>query len=419
MSETVHTIVIGGGQAGLAVSYYLKSRSIEHVLLERGGLGETWRTQRWDSFVLNTPNSVSNLPGMPLHPERPSAFENTTTLRSYFGAYAAKYGLPIRTQVNVRMVTVNERGFAVEAHAGTWQARSVVVATGGQNVAKEPAMATRLANGMLSTHTNAYRNPAQLPPGAVLIVGSAQSGCQIAEELLEAKRTVYLSTSKVGRTRRRYRGKDILEWVRGLGMFAQRTRELAAPEEQFAPPPVATGAGGGHTLSLQGLRRQGCRLLGRLRDVDGYLAHFENDLPEHVHYADAFSQRMLQRIDRFIVMGRISAPPREEDSADEPVSMAEGWAEEGRLDLRAEGITSVIWATGFRGEFDYLQVPGALDERGQPLHNEGASGVTGLFYVGLPWLRARSSGVIYGADPDGTAIAECCVALYRDPSGRS
>lgn len=413
MPIAVHTVVVGGGQAGLAASYHLKSRSIEHILLERGSLGESWRTQRWESFVLNTPNSLSSLPGMPFHPNKANAFESVAAVRSYFGSYAAKYELPVRTGVKVLSVTSDGTRFLVETTTGAWAARSVVIASGGQNVPRLPPYAARLAPGILGLHSAAYRHPEALPPGAVLVVGSAQSGCQIVEELLEAKRTVYLATSRVGRVRRRYRGHDVLEWLRATGLLAQRVADLSDPGEMQAPPPVTTGVGGGHTLSLQSLQRRGCRLLGGLRELDGGTAVCEENSAEHLHYADAFSQRMLQRIDRFIFQGKISAPPREDDPADEPVQAAEGWSEAGRLDLRAEGITSVIWSTGFAGDFAYLKVPGALDEQGHPLHSEGTSPIPGLFYVGLPWLRTRGSGLICGADADAAAITEHCVALYR------
>ncbi|MDA1280416.1 MAG: NAD(P)/FAD-dependent oxidoreductase, partial [Chloroflexi bacterium] len=228
-------IVVGAGQAGLAASYHLKQRGVDHLLLDRGRAGEIWRTQRWDSFVLNTPALVNSLPGKPFCPANPGAFESPATLVRYFEDYIDEMELPFKGGVSVSSATRSSDGesIAVATKGGTYKTTNLVVATGGQNVPKFPVAAADVPPTITSIHASEYRNSRQLPAGAVLVVGSAQSGVQVAEDLLAAGRTVYLSTSKVGRFRRRFRGRDIVEWMLQTGMMGQTPADLENPGEQL------------------------------------------------------------------------------------------------------------------------------------------------------------------------------------------
>ncbi len=311
-------IVIGAGQGGLGVSYALAQRSIDHLVLEKGLPGETWRSQRWDSFALNTDNATTNMPGMPFHPDRPDSFELTGLLTDYFDRYVSEMALPVCTGVTVTAVhRQGDARFTVVSSAGDFSARALVVASGIQNVPEYPAIADHQPEEINKYHTATYRSPAQLDDGAVMVVGGGQSGCQIAEELAAAGRTVYLATSKVGRVRRYYRGRDMLGWWVENGFFAQGVGDLADSSEQYNRQPMISGTEGGHTVSLQALWRSGARLTGRLRRFDGGVAHFDDDLGDNIALGDTSSRRMRGMIDAYIEGAGIDAPQRECDPADD------------------------------------------------------------------------------------------------------
>ena len=348
------------------------------------------------------------MPGMPFHPERPEAFELTSVLTDYFDRYVQEHALPVRTGVQVTAVRQGDEParFEIASSAGDFSARALVVASGIQNVSKYPAIAEQQPETIEKHHTATYRNPAQLADGAVMVVGGGQSGCQIVEELVEAGRTVYLATSKVGRVRRYYRGRDMLAWWVDSGFFAQGVKDLANTEERFARQPMISGTEGGHTVSLQALWRSGARLTGRLRGFEGVVAYFDDDLAENVAFADALSARVLGRLDEFIESAGIEAPLREGDPPDDVDAEATRLTSPDSIDLGAAGVTTVIWSTGFGGDFSYLDIDGALDGRGQPVHQGGVSPVPGLYYMGFPWLRSRASGIILGIPEDAEAIAD-------------
>jgi len=400
--------VIGAGHVGLATSWHLGRLGVEHVVLEAGRVGETWRTQRWDSFALNTPSWANVLPGQTEPAEPRDGFQTRDAWVHRLEDYATTQRLPVReaTQITALEHAPGGGGFRLTTGGGDEiEARSVVVAAGFQRIPKLPTLATALPPSVKSLHTAHYRSPDQLPPGAVLVVGSAQSGGQIAEDLLDAGRRVFLAASNVGRIPRRYRGRDILEWLFPLGYFDQPV-ELADAHTRLAPPPMISGVGRyGHTLSLQFLAARGAVLLGRLHGVEDNRLSFENDLAGSIAHADRVSAQARQLIDRAIEEQDMTAARAEADPADDPFPDPEALASPVELDLDAEGIASVIWATGFTFDVSWIGIP-VVDGTGALSHQGGRASIPGLWFLGMPWLISRKSAIIYGSVGDSAAIAE-------------
>ncbi len=353
MPTTHNTIIVGAGQAGLAASYHLKQRGIDHIVLNKGRIGESWLTQRWDSFVLNTPNLINSLPGKRFHPENPRNFESTETLVNYFADYAKEMDLPIKNGVTVTNATRNTDGtnFNITTDQGDYNSQNLIVASGNQNIATTPAAADKVPANVTSMTNADFKNPDQLPDGAVMVVGSAQSGAQITEELLESGRSVYLSTSKVGRFRRHIRGKDVLEWVITAGMMNHTPESLENSLEQYATQPLASGVGGGRTISLQSIAAKGATLIGRVEDFENSTVIIKDNIRENIEFADAFSARMIGMINPAIDKIAPGTPPLDDEPADEPAPTNLGVDAPTRLDLNEAGITSIIWTTGFEGDY--------------------------------------------------------------------
>jgi putative flavoprotein involved in K+ transport len=407
MSDTLDALVIGAGSAGLATSYELQQRGVRHVVLERGRIGETWRTQRWDSFRLNTPGWANGLPGLPF-PGDPDGFDTAATLVAYFEDYRRRFALPVREGVTVRALRSVDAQYRIETDGGDYEARSVVVASGNQNRPKLPATAARLHPSIVGLHSAAYTSPAALPAGRILVVGGAQTGCQIAEDLIEAGREVLLATGRAPRVPRRYRGRDIFEWLRRSGFFAQHADALPDPAMLRLPQPQVSGVDGGRTVSYQDLARRGVHLLGRLEDIQNRRATFAGDLRANVRFADEMSARILAMVDAFIPREAIEAPLADTDPADAPAANDAFPDAPATLDLEAEGVTSVIWCTGFRGDFGWLPAEALRD--GLPAHRDGIGELPGLYYVGFHWLQRRDSGILLGLPEDAARIAEAVTA---------
>jgi putative flavoprotein involved in K+ transport len=294
--------------------------------------------------------------------------------------------------------------------------RCVVLASGIQRVPKIPAVSSGLARVVTQLHAADYRKAAALPPGAVVVVGSGQSGCQIAEDLLSAGRTVYLCTSKVGRVPRRHRGRELLEWLLEMGFFDATLASLEDKSVSREPVAVFSGVGRhGHTVSLQQLARQGAVILGRLLAVDGRTLVLGDEAADHVRHADEVSRRVKDRIDAYLARAGIAPPPLEDDPADAPDPQAECVSRVRRLDLGKGSVGTLIWATGFTGDFGWVHPP-VVDDEGQPVHQRGVSPVPGLYFIGFPWLASRKSGIIYGAGEDARFIADA-VARHLQRSG--
>lgn len=407
----IDAIVIGAGQAGLAASHHLTRRGIQHVVLERGRVGESWRSQRWTSFVLNTPDTLSQLAGESNEPATAEAFLPLGAWLARMQAYADRRGLPIRTGTTVTRVEARSGAFAVSAHAeagdAELQARAIVVASGGQRVPRIPAIAADLPAAIRQLSAAEYRDPGSLPAGAVLVVGSAQSGVQVVEDLLAAGRTVYLCTSRAGRSPRRHRGQDVLELMSRAGLFDIPIEALPDPSVRFLANPTLSGVGPrGHTVSLQGLATQGAILLGRPAAVSGDRLNLEPTVAANVALGDRVSAETKSQIDDALrARGIPLAPLDPDDPADRPHPDPASIPSPAELDLHAAGVTSVIWATGFRGDFGYL--PGAiLDAGGQPVQVHGVTAIPGIYCLGLPWMMRRRSGLISGVDGDGAFVVD-------------
>lgn len=402
-------VIIGAGHAGLSVSYFLSQHNIRHIVLERGLIGQTWRSQRWDSFALNTPNALSILPGDEYSGGAPEGFSSVAEFIQSLQSYAEKFNLPVRQFANVLSVEKHSTYFSltVEENGVKRQLRchALVVASGCMNEKKIPPFAKEIPESVVQLHTCTYKNPQQLPGGAVLVVGSAQSGCQIAEELLQAGKKVFVASSMVARIPRRYREKDIFEWLTLMKFTDMPADKVPDPRMLSMTQPQVSGIGPlGHTVSLQSLARDGATILGRLENAAGRMLYFQQNAARHVQFADEFSLTVKKMIDEFIIATSMEAPPNEFDEADQPDINASCASDSTELDLNKEGIGTIIWTTGFTADFSWIRLP-VLDKQGSPQHTNGISDVDGLYFIGFPWLRTRKSGIIYGIRDDAQFIA--------------
>jgi putative flavoprotein involved in K+ transport len=400
MTERFDTIVIGAGQAGLAVSYYLSEQGRDHLVLERRRIGEAWRSEKWDSFTLVSPNWTLQLPGFAYAGADPDGFLTRDAIIQYLEDYARLVNPPLRTGIEVTCLEGVGDGFRVHTNQRAFEATNVVIATGPFQLPKIPAFSAKIAAHIHQLHSSEYRNPQALPEGAVLVVGSAQSGCQIAEELYQQGRKVYLSTGRAFRMPRRYRGKDIFWWGNELGIFDQTVDKLKSPEERFAPNPQITGKDGGHALNLHQFALDGVTLLGRLQDASGTQLTIAGDLMDNLAAADKPSAELKKGIDSFIEATGMLAPEE-----DEPELRA-GYDSEiiTDLDLESRGITTIIWATGYTRDFSWVQFP-IFDDSGYPIHQRGVTAQPGLYFIGLQWLYKPKSSLFLGLAEDAAHIA--------------
>jgi putative flavoprotein involved in K+ transport len=397
VSERVETIVIGAGQAGLSASYHLTQRGREHLVLERGEVGDTWRTKRWDGFYLNTPNWAQQLPGHEYAGPDPDAFAPRDEVVSYLEEYARRIPAPVRTGVRVSAVRGNGDGYGVETDDGRLLARNVIVAAGAYQRPTPPAFSGAVPADVLQLHTSEYRNPEQLAPGAVLIVGGGQSGCQIADELNQAGVRTYLSVGRCGWFPRRYRGRELVYWLIDLGMAEDTVDKLPSPEARLACNPPVSGNDGGHDCHPRWLARYGTVLLGRLhgfRDGDALLAP---GLEETLDWGDEFAATFKRRVDDYVREAGIDAPedPREEEAVDAPAI--------DELDLRAAGIGTILWANGYRPDLSWIDLPVA-DAQGWPVQRRGVTAFPGLYFVGVHWLHKRKSALFLGVGEDAEYV---------------
>ena len=412
MAEEIETVVIGGGQAGLALSYYLSQQGRPHAVLEQATqIAPAWRHGRWDSFTLVTPNWSVRLPGFPYQGDDPDGFMPRADVVRHLEQYAASFQAPVRCGVQVTAVDPAQggQGYRVTTANGvTYAAATVVVATGSFQFPKPSPFTRALPPEILQLHSSHYRNPGAVPPGSVLVVGSADSGCQIVEELNESGRRVYLCVSRAIRRPRRYRGKDSLFWAVALGRVEQTADQLPSPSARFAPNSQLTGKDGGHTLNLHLFARNGVVLLGRLVGVDGYRMALAPDLQENLTNADRASEDFKKGVDEFVRRTGKDVPEPEPDPIDEVRSDA-GRHAPAALDLKTAGITTVIWATGYGFDYRWVHLP-VFDAYGFPVQQRGVTRFTGLYFLGMNFLYNRKSGILLGVGEDAAHIAAAIAA---------
>ena len=403
MSEKIDTVIIGGGHAGLTMSYFLNQRGREHVVLERGQLGERWRSERWDSFCFQFPNWTIELPGYKYQCDNPDAFAPGREVVRFIEDYARFIKAPTRCGVEVTSLEqVADSGrYLLTTTNGPIDAANVVIATGPYQVPVIPAIGAHVPNTIFQIHSNAYRNPAQLPPGAVLVVGSGASGCQIADDLNQSGRQVYLSVGRHTRVPRKYRGKDFAYWGPSLG----RTEQIVdtVPEHlRKGSELLLTGANGGYDVDLRAMAGRGIVLLGHLQAIkDGELV-FADDLAQNLAKGDEFLENFKKAIDEYIAKTGLEVPeeprPMTTEEALNPVS---------HLNLKDAGISAIVWASGFRCNFDWVKLP-ICDETGEPVHRRGVTQFPGIYFLGLRWLYKRKSAFLLRASgaEDATYLAE-------------
>jgi len=404
MTEHIETVIIGGGQAGLALSYYLTRQGRTHLVLEQGRVGEVWRSRRWDSFTLNTPNWMIQLPGFPYQGDDPDGFLPREDIVAYLEQYAASFHAPLQCGVRVTAVRQQPGGdrYLVETEEITIKARNVVLATGAYPKPKLPTASAALSMDICQLHTSEYRNPQMLPSGAVLVIGTGQSGCQIAEDVYESGRQVYLSTSSCGRAPRRYRGKDTAWWLTRLGFFDRALDQLPSPTAKFACNPHVSG-NHGDDINLRTFARQGMILLGRVQAAQGKQIILAPDLEENLAKADAFAAQITQGIDEYIKKAgmEVEANGTTDEASSNGATATKPIL---TLDLQSAGISTIIWASGYQLDFGWVQIP-VFDQTGYPVHQRGVTAFPGLYFLGLSWLYKRKSALLYGVGEDAAFIA--------------
>jgi putative flavoprotein involved in K+ transport len=400
-SQEIEVLVVGGGQAGLAMSEHLGDCGVPHLVLERHRIAERWRSERWDSLVANGPAWHDRFPGLEFFDVDPDGFASKEQVADYFVAYAEKIGAPIRCGVEVTSVqrNVGRPGFRVETSDGTVEARFVVAATGPF---QRPVIPPIVPHGAvpLQIHSSAYRNPEQLPDGAVLVVGAGSSGVQIADELRQSGRRVYLSVGPHERPPRSYRGRDFCWWLGVLGKWDAET-----PPEGAAHVTIAvSGAHGGRTVDFRTLAASGVHLVGLTVAFDDGTLRFAADLGANISSGDASYLSLLDEADAYVERNGLDLPeePEARVFGPDPECVTDPLLE---LDLDDAGVTSIIWATGFGADYSWLQVD-AFDERGRPKHRRGVSSEPGVYFLGLPWLSRRGSSFIWGVWHDARYLAD-------------
>ncbi len=399
--ENVGTLVIGAGQAGVAMSEHLGKAGIRHVVLEKSRIAERWRTGRWDSLVANGPAWHDRFPGMEFTDVAPHEFAPKEKVADYFVEYAKMNNSPIRCGVDVTSLShkPDGKGFVAETSAGMVEADHVVLATGAFHKPLIPPLVPADA-GLFQIHSHDYRNPAQLPEGSVLVVGCGSSGSQIAAELQGAGRKVFLSMGPHNKPPRAYRGKDNVWWLGVLGQWSAVTPRPGMEHVTIA----VSGANGGHTVDFRKLAHDGMTLLGRTQSFNNGTLEIASDLQTNLRRGDEDYLSVLDAADAYVIEHKLDFPQEPEarnmlpdpDCVKNPVL---------QLDVKASGITSIIWATGFSQDFSWVKL-NAFDERGNPKHERGVAPVSGLYFLGLPWLSNRSSSFIWGVWNDAKYLAD-------------
>lgn len=406
MTTHYPVIIVGGGQAGLSISYCLKERGIEHIVFEKNKIGHEWRSRRWDSFCLVTPNWQCQLPGFPYAGDDPHGFMKKDEIVAYIESYVAAFQPPVKEEVTVsKIYQTTAKLFALKTSIGDYTAEQVVIAVGGYHKPKIPRMAERLPEDILQLHSCQYKNPHSLPKGSVLVVGTGQSGCQIAEDLHLAGRSVHLSVGGAPRSPRRYRGKDVVDWLDQMGYYDLSIEEHPQKEKaRTNTNHYLTGRDGGREIDLRQFSLEGMQLYGRLQSIHPGQLKFNPNLKQNLDHADAVAESIKQSIDKFIAKHQIEAPS---EPAYQPVWQPS--VEILSLDYAAANITSVIWSTGYQADFGWIETP-VFNGNGYPGHVRGVTDVRGLYFLGLPWLYTWGSGRFSGIARDAYYLADYIAA---------
>jgi putative flavoprotein involved in K+ transport len=391
-------VIVGGGQAGLAMSRCLVDAGIDHVVLERGRVGERWRSERWDSLRLLTPNWQTRLPGFQYTGPDPGGYMTATEVASYLNRYAASFNAPVEGDTQVLELSGTDDGYRVRTTRGEWFARAVVIATGYCDVPEVPRAGSGLSPAIRQVVPTEYRRPADLDDGGVLVVGASATGIQIADEILRSGRAVTIAVGHHTRVPRSYRGRDIMWWLDRSGMLDIGADDVFDIEVSRSQPAFQLVGRPDHaSLDLGILRRSGARIVGRLRDLEGTRARFDDDLVATTAASDAKLAMLLKRLDDFATESRLD-PHLGDPEPFEPIwpTFLEAPTV---LDLTAERITSVVWATGYRRVYPWLRVP-VLDHRGNIAHSGGVTSSPGLYVLGMQFQRRRNSNFIDGVGKD-------------------
>jgi putative flavoprotein involved in K+ transport len=398
--EHHHVVIIGGGQAGLSLSWHMTAAGIDHVVLERNEMFHAWKRQRWDSFCLVTPNWQCKLPGYEYLGNDPHGFMVKSEIIRFVDGFAAQFNPPVREGVEVTALAQVGDCFEIVTNAGPFTARHVCIATGGYHTPITPRMAERLPSRIMQLHANEYRNPAQLPDGAVLVVGTGQSGCQIAEDLHLEGRKVHLCVGAAPRVSRFYRGRDVVDWLQDMGHYDLPVTDHPMQEGvRGKANHYVTGRDGGRDIDLRKFALEGMQLHGHLSAVDGERIDFAPDLQRNLDNADQVSDRIKDGIDAYIADRGIAAPTEARY-----VPVWQPPAQDPPLDLASAEINSIIWCVGYKPDFSWVHVP-VFTGAGKASHRRGVTAVPGLYFLGLPWLHTWGSGRFAAIARDAAYLA--------------
>lgn len=405
IKQQYDVVIIGAGHSGLCLSYLLTKSKVDHIILEKDEIGSTWISQRWDNFKLVTPNKFNILLPEDISYLSDSKFCTAKEFSAYLKEFALKKELPVFENQTVYSVSQNDEEYKfsllVSCDAGTknLKAKNVAVCSGYQNSRFIPPFANQLSKSVYQIHSSEYKNSKSLLEGAVLIVGSGQSGVQIAEELLLEKKTIFLCTSKVGRLPRNYLGKDIVELLQESGFYDIKREDISDNQTFTSPQPQLSGNVNGEDVSLSYLEKIGAILLGSVNSITANEVQLNDDLPSNISYANEFANRVEQLID-----GKISSK-KENCKAALPLKNLNVIPKFSRINLDKEKITTVIWATGFKPDYSFLKMDYKNPDE-SIAHQNGMSPIKGLYYLGIPWQRKRKSGIIMGVFEDAGEISK-------------
>jgi putative flavoprotein involved in K+ transport len=405
MERNLNVAIIGGGQAGLATSWHLTQAKVDHVVLEAGRVAETWRSRRWDSFCLVTPNRFVQLPGASYVAPDPDGFMLLAELIDHFQSWADSFDAPVEGNNTVTRLEADHNGFRLTLPSGTIHARSVVVATGAYQRPYRPAGAELLPSEVVQLFAEEYSNPAALAPGAVLIVGSGQTGCQLAEEIHKSGRKVFVACGRCVWIPRRLEGHDMVWWMVESGFMERTPDKLPSPAARLLGNPQATGHDGGRDLTYRVLHDMGVELLGRYVGAEGSILRFADDLAASVDFGDARLADLLKFIEASCAVRGTVAPTFEMPDPLRIKTRTE-------LDLARDRIGTVIWTSGYRPDYGWVKFP-VVDEMGFPVQTDGRTSVPGLYFMGVHWMRKNKSAILYGVGEDAEVVAHQIVEARR------